>query len=51
MEDAFLLGPGLLVAPVLEAGAAARIVYLPKGSNWCAHLLASSLHAQSWPAR
>lgn len=28
----FLLGPALLVAPVLEAGAAARAVYLPPGT-------------------
>jgi alpha-glucosidase len=31
IEDAFLLGPALLVAPVLEAGAQAREVFLPTG--------------------
>ncbi len=30
-EDEFLLGPDLLVAPVLEPGATQRSVYLPKG--------------------
>jgi alpha-glucosidase (family GH31 glycosyl hydrolase) len=30
-DDEFLLGPDLLVAPVLEAGATERSVYLPKG--------------------
>ncbi len=29
VEDSFLLGPDLLVAPVLEAGATERAVYLP----------------------
>lgn len=31
--DQFLLGPSLLVAPVLQAGARTRLVYLPAG-NW-----------------
>ena len=30
-EDEFLLGPDLLVAPVLEQGATERAVYLPRG--------------------
>ncbi|UOX91987.1 family 31 glucosidase [Amycolatopsis sp. FBCC-B4732] len=34
VEDAFLLGPDLLVAPVLEPGATARAVYLPDGAVW-----------------
>ena len=34
VDDAFLLGPDLLVAPVLEAGAKQRRVYLPSGSLW-----------------
>jgi alpha-D-xyloside xylohydrolase len=32
--DAYLLGPDLLVAPVLEAGATSRTVYLPSGARW-----------------
>jgi len=32
--DAFLLGPDLLVAPVLEAGARERTVHLPAGPRW-----------------
>lgn len=32
--DAWLFGPSVLVAPVLEAGAASRQVYLPAGSDW-----------------
>ena len=34
IDDEFLLGPSLLVAPVLEAGARERSVYLPAG-EWC----------------
>ncbi len=33
-EDQFLFGPDLLIAPVLEPGAAARDVYLPAGPTW-----------------
>lgn len=33
-DDQFLLGPDLLVAPVLEAGATGRPVYLPEGALW-----------------
>lgn len=33
-EDSYMLGPDLLVAPVLEAGASVRSVYLPKGTDW-----------------
>jgi alpha-glucosidase len=32
IDDEFMLGDALLVAPVLVAGAAARLVYLPRGS-------------------
>lgn len=34
VPDQFMFGPDLLVAPVLEAGAASRSVYLPAGSRW-----------------
>jgi alpha-glucosidase (family GH31 glycosyl hydrolase) len=34
MADEYMFGPALLVAPVLEAGAATRTVYLPPGSWW-----------------
>lgn len=33
-QTAYLYGPDLLVAPVIEAGAAARSVYLPAGAAW-----------------
>ncbi|WP_375552243.1 TIM-barrel domain-containing protein [Rhodophyticola porphyridii] len=32
--DAYMLGPDMLVAPVLEAGATARSVALPEGQDW-----------------
>jgi len=34
VDDAFLFGPDLLVAPVLEHGARERDVYLPAGASW-----------------
>jgi alpha-D-xyloside xylohydrolase len=34
VDDAFMLGPDLLVAPVTEAGATSRGVLLPEGSEW-----------------
>jgi alpha-D-xyloside xylohydrolase len=34
VADQYLLGPDLLVAPVLEAGAISREVYLPAGAQW-----------------
>ena len=34
VEDQFLLGPDILVAPVVEHGARAREVYLPAGARW-----------------
>lgn len=34
INDEFICGDNILVAPVLEQGAKARIVYLPKGDTW-----------------
>ncbi len=34
VADQYLLGPDLLVAPVLEPGARSREVYLPAGARW-----------------
>lgn len=34
VEDAFMFGPDLLVAPIFFEGERARKVYLPKGSTW-----------------
>jgi alpha-D-xyloside xylohydrolase len=36
VEDQFLFGPDLLIAPVLEPGVSARDVYLPAGPAWIA---------------
>ncbi|MDR3513059.1 MAG: alpha-glucosidase [Caulobacteraceae bacterium] len=33
-QTAYLYGPDLLVAPVVEAGATTRSVYLPSGAGW-----------------
>jgi alpha-glucosidase len=34
VEDQFMLGPDLLVAPVIHAGATTRRAWLPGGSDW-----------------
>jgi alpha-D-xyloside xylohydrolase len=34
IEDQFLLGPDLLIAPILQPGADSRSVYLPAGTPW-----------------
>lgn len=34
IEDAYMFGSDLLVAPVMEEGAVSRTVYLPAGSRW-----------------
>ena len=34
VEDQYLFGPDLLVAPILDAGARSRTVYLPTGPTW-----------------
>ena len=34
IDDQFMLGSDLLVAPVLEAGVSEREVYLPAGARW-----------------
>jgi alpha-D-xyloside xylohydrolase len=34
VSDQFMLGPDVLVAPVIEEGAREREVYLPTGASW-----------------
>ncbi|MBQ4620059.1 MAG: glycoside hydrolase family 31 protein [Clostridia bacterium] len=34
VNDAYMYGPDVLVAPIFEAGAIKRNVYLPEGANW-----------------
>jgi alpha-D-xyloside xylohydrolase len=34
IEDAYMFGPDLLVAPVMEEGVTSREVYLPEGASW-----------------
>lgn len=34
IDDEFLFGPALLIAPVVEQGAVSRSVYLPAGCQW-----------------
>jgi len=34
IEDAYMFGPDILVAPILQEGIRERTVYLPSGCNW-----------------
>ena len=34
MDDEFLFGPAMLIAPIVEQGAVSRDVYLPAGCKW-----------------
>lgn len=34
VEDCYMFGPDMLVAPVMEPGVTERRIYLPKGSTW-----------------
>ena len=34
IEDQYMFGPDIMVAPVIEAGAISRAIYLPEGSIW-----------------
>lgn len=46
VQDQYLYGADLMVAPVIEQGAAARRVYLPEG-EW-RHLWSGAPHAPGW---
>ena len=34
LEQQFMFGPSLLVAPLMEPGASSKEVYLPAGTRW-----------------
>jgi alpha-D-xyloside xylohydrolase len=48
VDDSFMLGPDLLVAPVLEAGQRQRRVYLPAGADWQDAWTGNSLPGGQW---
>lgn len=48
IEDQFMLGPDLLVAPVLAAGARTRRAYLPAGETWRDAWTGAVLHGGAW---
>jgi alpha-D-xyloside xylohydrolase len=37
IEDAYMFGPDILVAPILFEGQRSRAVYLPHGTRWISH--------------
>lgn len=47
LEDTFMCGDALLVAPVLEQGATSRAVYLPSGS-WCDFWTGAQREGPGW---
>jgi alpha-D-xyloside xylohydrolase len=48
VEDEFLLGPDIVVAPVAERGARDRMVYLPKSARWNDAWTGESAEAGGW---
>lgn len=48
IEDEFMFGPDLLVAPVLYEGAYTREVYLPDGSTWTDGWSGNTLRGGQW---
>jgi alpha-D-xyloside xylohydrolase len=48
VDDAFMFGPDLLVAPVLDEGARSRRVYLPVGTRWTDAWTGKKLDGGQW---
>ena len=48
IQDSYLYGPDLLVAPVHEAGATQRTLYLPAGEDWL-HIWSATTHPGGAP--
>jgi alpha-D-xyloside xylohydrolase len=48
VEDAFMFGPDLLIAPVLHQAATSRQVYLPRGTVWTDAWTGTKLDGDQW---
>lgn len=48
IADEYLFGPDILVAPVTEAGATARRVYLPEGATWTDVRTGNAIEGGTW---
>ena len=47
IEDEYMFGPDILVAPVMEENTSERKVYLPEGAIWTDKVKISILYAYS----
>ena len=48
IEDQFMFGPDILVAPVTEQGATSRRIYLPKGADWIEYTTQQNFTGGQW---
>lgn len=48
VEDEYMFGDSILVAPVLSAGIVSRRVYLPQGSKWTEYETGKTLEGGQW---
>ena len=48
IDDTYLFGAHLLVAPILEAGARTRKLYLPRGAQWQSLYTGERLEGGQW---
>jgi alpha-D-xyloside xylohydrolase len=48
IEDQYLFGPSVLVAPVTELGARSRRLYLPEGAKWTDVATDQTFHGGGW---
>jgi alpha-D-xyloside xylohydrolase len=48
IEDQYLFGPSVIVAPVTELGARSRRVYLPQGASWTEAFTGERFEGGEW---
>jgi alpha-D-xyloside xylohydrolase len=50
IEDQYLFGPSVIVAPITELGARSRRVYLPRGASWTEAFTDEHFEGGEWTA-